>query len=80
MAMQDDDVFVTFEHMHGVPGWGVRPGFCHRGARAWCAQHGLDWESIVRAGGVPSSVLAATGDALAAALVDYARSQEHGHG
>lgn len=78
--MSESELFVTFEHMHGVPGWGGRPGFCHRGARAWCAQHGLDWESIVRAGGVPASVLISTGDALAAALVDHARSQERSNG
>ncbi|WP_418647220.1 hypothetical protein ACNQFN_18670 [Thauera butanivorans] len=80
MIAETDDVFVTFEHMHNIPGWGARPGFCHRGARTWCAQYGLDWESIVRAGGIPASMLIATGDAMAAALVDYARSQECGNG
>lgn len=76
----DDDVFVTFDHLHALPGWGAgRAGLCHRGARTWCAQHGLDWEAIVRAGGVPASVLLATGDAMVAALVDFARGQaDHG--
>ena len=52
-----DDFMVTLNHLHSVPAWGGRPGFCHRGARALCERYGLDWTAIVRAGGLPASVL-----------------------
>nr|WP_090625346.1 hypothetical protein [Azotobacter beijerinckii] len=73
-------MFVTLEHLHSVPAFGARPGYCHRGARALCAHYGLDWTEIVRAGGIPAGALLATGDALALHLVDHAREVSHGHG
>ncbi|MDR2186850.1 MAG: hypothetical protein LBE62_02225 [Azonexus sp.] len=69
-------MFITFDHLHSVPGFGVRPGFCHRGARALCQRHGLDWPAIVKAGGIDEAVLAVTGDALALALIEHARSED----
>lgn len=63
---------ITFEHLHTFPGFGARPGFCHRGARALCERYGLDWAEIVRAGGVDESVLYNTGDALALMLIEHA--------
>ena len=75
-----DDFMVTLDHLHSVPAWGGRPGFCHRGARALCERYGIDWTAIVRDGGLPASVLTATGDALALHLVDHARQEVlHGH-
>lgn len=79
MTSDTPDLFVTFDHLHGVPGWGARPGFCHRGARALCEHYGLDWAAIVRAGGIPARDLVATGDAMALALVEHAR-KESGNG
>lgn len=70
-----DDFLVTMDHLHGVPGWGSRPGFCHRGARALCERYGLDWAAIVRDGGIPASELIATGDAMALHLVEHARKE-----
>lgn len=70
-----DDFMVTMNHLHSVPGWGGRPGFCHRGARALCERYGLDWASIVRDGGVLASALLATGDAMALHLVEHARRE-----
>ncbi|MCY1266016.1 hypothetical protein D9M69_218860 [compost metagenome] len=75
-----DDFTVTLDHLHSVPGWGARPGFCHAGARALCARYGLDWAAIVRAGGIPASALVATGDAMALHLVEHAQKElAHGH-
>ncbi|MBR0568003.1 hypothetical protein J5J83_17920 [Azoarcus sp. L1K30] len=65
-------VFVTFDHLHSFPGTGVRPGLCHKGARALCERYGMDWAAIVKAGGVSSAVLIETGDALAISLVEHA--------
>jgi hypothetical protein len=77
-----DDFLVTFDHLHSVPSWGARPGFCHRGARALANRYGLDWAAIVRDGGISASALEATGDAMAIHLVAHARLMgvQHGHG
>lgn len=70
-----DDFMVTMDHLHSVPGWGARPGFCHRGARALCERYGLDWHAIVRSGGIQAADLIATGDAMALHLVEHARKE-----
>ncbi len=69
------DFLVTFDHLHSVPA-SARAGFCHRGARELAARYQLDWDAIVREGGIMASVLEATGDALALQLVAHARSVE----
>ncbi|GHT89943.1 hypothetical protein FACS1894101_1590 [Betaproteobacteria bacterium] len=66
--------WITLDHLHSMPGTGVRPGWCHRGARAWCLARGLDWQAIVAAGGIEADTLIATGDAFALALVQHARA------
>lgn len=71
---------ITFEHLYSMPGQGVRPGWCHKGARAFCRRHGLDWLRIVRDGGISAQELAATGDALALALIAHARAAEEING
>lgn len=74
-----DNIFVTFEHLHSVSGLSSSgTGFCHRGARALCARYNIDWQTVVSEGGVSSSTLLATGDALAIRLVEHARQVEHG--
>lgn len=74
--MMPADLFVTFEHLHSIKGFGPTPGFCHRGARALCLRYGLDWAAIVAAGGIEAADLLATGDALAQALVEQAAQIE----
>lgn len=67
-------MIITLQHLAGVRGFNVRPGFCRRGARAWFARHGLNW-SRFRHQGLHESQFLAVGDALALALVNHAREQ-----
>jgi len=62
---------VTVQHLHSVPNFNGAAGFCARGARDWCASHGIDWAAFVREG-IDAETLLATGDALARRLVDHA--------
>ena len=78
--MTTPDLFITFDHLYSMPGQGARPGWCHKGAREFCHRHGLDWLRIVRAGGIHARELAATGDALALALIAHARAAEETNG
>ncbi|HHA2858134.1 hypothetical protein B9Y88_03030 [Stenotrophomonas maltophilia] len=70
-------MIVRIEHLRAVPGFGPKPGFCARGGRQWFARHQLDWAAFVRQG-IDASLLEATGDPLALALVEHARKQEGG--
>ena len=65
-------MIITTRHLFSIPGFSARPGFCRGGARAWFAAHDLDWSGFVR-NGIAAETMAATGDALALALVDWAR-------
>lgn len=71
------ELIVTTQHMRTVPGFGPRPGFCLPRCRQFARDHGLDWRRFVREG-LPASELLATGNALAIALVEHARSVEEG--
>ena len=71
----DEDFQVTLQHLHSVPAWGGRVGYCNQGSRKLVARYGLDWAEIVRDGGIAASRLIATGDALALRLVDFAREE-----
>lgn len=51
-------------------------GYCHRGARAWFARHGLDWSGFVQ-NGLPVETFEAIDDAMAARLAAFVRE---GHG
>ncbi|RHW22110.1 hypothetical protein [Pseudomonas jilinensis] len=66
---------VTIQHLHTVPTWTTRTGYCARQSRAFFAEHGLDWLDFVR-NGIDAEVLVATGNALALHLVEHARSIE----
>lgn len=66
---------VTLEHLRSIPGYGQRPGFCARQAREFFARHDLDWYAF-RHGGLPAEQFIATRDALAIALVEWARTCE----
>ena len=68
-------MIVTTAHLYSVPGFDGRPGFCARGARAWCEQHGIDWWQFVQHG-VDADILIATGDAMALRLVAHAEAME----
>lgn len=49
---------------------------CSRGARAFFQSHGLDWDTFLREG-LDSSVIRATGDAMAIRVAEIAEA-EHG--
>ena len=68
-------LIVTIQHLHTVPTWTTRTGYCAKQSRAFFAEHGLDWLAFVRQG-VDAEVLLATGNALAAHLVAHARAVE----
>lgn len=51
-------------------------GYCHRGARAWFARHGLDWADFVR-NGIDIDKIEAIDDAMAARLAAFVRAR-HG--
>lgn len=73
------ELIVTIQHLHTVPTWTTRAGYCARQSRAFFAEHGLDWLAFVRAG-IDAEVLLATGNALAVHLVEHARNMEAGDG
>ncbi|WP_374439154.1 hypothetical protein [Pseudomonas panipatensis] len=68
---------VTVEHLHSVPTWTGRQGYCHRQSRAFFLEHGLDWQAFLQ-DGIEEELLLATGDALAAKLVEHAREVADG--
>lgn len=45
-----------------------RLGYCHKGARRFCARHGVAWDGF-RKHGVDIETIRATGDAMALRLV-----------
>ncbi|MGH8081031.1 MAG: hypothetical protein ACREP7_10675 [Lysobacter sp.] len=67
-------MIVTLDHVRRAPGFGVRDGFCAQGGREWFAYYGLDWGAFVR-DGIDAEVLEATGDALGARVVAFARAE-----
>lgn len=72
-------MIVTLEHLDTIPGFGGRPGWCHRGARPVFAELGLDWNEF-RKHGLPADLLTATGHPLAIALVRHAETMEAARG
>lgn len=48
---------------------------CRRGALAFCLRHNLDWMEFLRVG-IPAETLLATGDAMAARIVEVARGRK----
>jgi hypothetical protein len=65
-------VIVTIQHLHTVPTWTTRQGYCHGQARVFFERHGLDWLEFVR-NGIDAQRLIDTGDALALRVVEHAR-------
>lgn len=74
-----EDLIVTIQHLHTVPTWTTRTGYCARQSRAFFASHGLDWLRFVREG-IPAQQLLDTDNALAAHLVQHAREMEAADG
>lgn len=68
-------MIVTRLHMRTIKGYGKKTGFCAEGGRQWFARYGLDWSDFVK-NGIAAERLLATGDALAAALVEHAKQEE----
>lgn len=48
---------------------------CSRGARAFFERHRLDWAAFLK-GGLPASVIEATGDAMALKVAEVARGRQ----
>lgn len=65
-------MIVTIEHLHTVPTWTGRQGFCHKQCRTFFLQHNLDWQDFLR-NGIDEQLLLATGSALATHVVEHAR-------
>lgn len=70
-------MIITIEHLHSVPTWNGRQGYCHKQSRVFFQRHGLDWLKFLQVG-IEEQQLLATGDDLARHLVEHAR-QEAGH-
>lgn len=65
-------MIVTVQHLHTVPTWNGRRGFCHSKSREFFKRHELDWQDFLQ-NGIEEELLLATGDALALTLVEHAR-------
>lgn len=48
--------------------------WCAKGARDFCKRHGIDWEQF-RTSGVSAETMLATGDSMAAKLVEAAQKE-----
>ena len=68
------DIWITVEHIHTVPAWNSRCGYCNKVSRDFCARNNISWSDLIKNGGLWASQLEATGDALAIHLVDWVRS------
>lgn len=51
--------------------------YCNKGARQFFERHGLDWSKFVKEG-LDETVFLKTGDAMAIALVEFARERQNG--
>lgn len=69
------EVIVTTKHLFTIPGFTRRAGFCRGGTRTFFAAHGLDWRDFIH-NGIAADKLEATNDAMAHALVEWARKCE----
>jgi len=65
------ELIITVQDLYTVPDFKGGIGYCGPGARRWFAQYGFNWSDFVQHG-LPASVLAATGDALALKVVAHA--------
>lgn len=63
-----DTLLIRMEHVRAAK-------MCSRGARAFFRRHDLDWDTFLSVG-LPAEVILATGDAMAAQVVEVARGRE----
>ena len=49
--------------------------YCARGARLFCANHGIDWSDFVK-NGIDESELEGIDDAMLATVIEVARGQQ----
>lgn len=68
-------MIITTRHIFSVPGYSIRDGFCRNGLKLWCARYGFKPSEFLRTG-VDSERILATGDALGAAVVEWAEQCE----
>lgn len=68
------DTWVTVQHIHTVPAWGGKAGYCNKQARVFCQRHDISWSELIKNGGLWASQLEATNDALALRLVAWAKA------
>lgn len=54
-------------------------GYCNRGAREFFARHGLSWAEFLQQG-IEADKLRATGDAMAARVIEHAEGAGAGEG
>lgn len=66
-------------HLKLVTAFSSRPGICNQRARVWAKEVGIDWSAFVR-DGIDSSVLLATGNPMARAVVEAAEREASGRG
>lgn len=66
--MTDDELIVTMRDIRGAK-------MCSDGPRRFFKRHGLDWSDFLT-NGIPASKLLATGDAMAAQVVEVARGRQ----
>lgn len=64
----DNDIFISMNDIRAAGG-------CASGARAWFRRYHLDFRAFIRDGGISSSALLSTGDALAERIVFIARKK-----
>lgn len=69
-----NDIWVTVDHIHSVPAWNGKSGYCNQVAREFCARNNISWSDLINNGGLWGSELEKTGDALAIHLVNWVRS------
>jgi hypothetical protein len=77
--MNEPPLRIYLHHLRAARGFRRHPGICARGAKNWCATHGIDWRAFVR-DGIPAQTLLDTGDALAERLVEFVRDRTEGTG
>ena len=66
-------MLIYVRHLYSLPNFRGGTGFCAQGSRDWFAAHGLSWADFV-ANGLDEAALAATGDAMALAVIEHAHS------
>ncbi|PKM31724.1 MAG: hypothetical protein CVV07_01015 [Gammaproteobacteria bacterium HGW-Gammaproteobacteria-11] len=67
-------MIITIQHLHSVPTWNGRQGFCHRASREFFQRHNLNWFEFLNHG-IDERLLVATGDDRALTLVQHAHAE-----